>query len=83
MVRLQYVKNLRFTMGLQITLTSYSTYQERLIALPWTLLLTGQTSPSLIKKKPEFKELLDAINATNEVGTTPLCDMLDILSNLA
>ena len=37
-------------MGLQITLTSYSTYQERLIALPWTLLLTGQTSRSLIKK---------------------------------
>ena len=33
-------------------------------------------------KKPEFKELLDAINATNEVGATPLCDTLDILSNL-
>lgn len=29
------------------------------------------------------KKLLDAINATKEVGATPLCDMLDILSNLA
>ena len=36
----------------------------------------------LDKKKPEFKELLDAINATNEVGATPLCNTLDILSNL-
>ena len=66
-------------MGLQITLTSYSTYQKRLIALPWTLLDSGQTPHSFMKKM----QLLDAINATKEVGATPLCGMLDILSNLA
>ena len=40
-------------MGLQITLTSYSTYQKRLIALPRTLLHSGQTAHSLMKKAQE------------------------------
>ena len=40
-------------MDLQITLTSYSTYQKRLITLPWTLLHSGQTSHSLMKKMQE------------------------------
>ena len=37
---------------------------------------------SFLDEKPEFKELFDAINATKEVGASPLCGILDILSNL-
>ena len=53
-------------MDLEVTLTSYLTYQERLVALHALDTIAQKPKISLLdeKKPPEFKELVDVINAT-------------------
>ena len=54
------------------------------VALPLlNLPIAQRPNISFLDEKPEFKELFDAINATKEVGASPLCSILDIHSNLA